>query len=322
MLTYLRHDPVLGQRFIPDLKLRIPTEDGGYRIRTNEAGFRSDSEFRPEPGGKPRILLFGDSFTAGDGVSNGKRYSDLIERDLPVEVYNFGLPGTGTDQHYLAWRHCAAGIAHQAVVIAVLVENIRRITAAYRMWQDAEGNVLFRAKPYFELCDGELVRRNDPVPAELVSADQAGKDAAVDRGGRFPGLRKLIRTAGLQEAIQRLSRYQPTPDYDDPQSAGWQLMRAILTKWRREISVPVVLMPLPLYQHVEETADPSAYRARFRELARDEDFILHDPIDDLWSYPPEKRREFRFRRDVHLTPEGHAAIARSLEKTISKIIGT
>ena len=41
----------------------------------------------------------GDSFTAADGVSNRQRYSDLLEARLPgIEVYNFGLPGTGTDQ--------------------------------------------------------------------------------------------------------------------------------------------------------------------------------------------------------------------------------
>ena len=47
------------------------------------------------------ILRFGDSYTAADGVSNKKRYSDVLMQMLPnTEIYNFGMPGTGTDQQY------------------------------------------------------------------------------------------------------------------------------------------------------------------------------------------------------------------------------
>ena len=50
-----------------------------------------------KPQRRMRVLVFGDSFTAGDGVSNGSRYSDVLETLLPppTEVHNFGLPGSG-----------------------------------------------------------------------------------------------------------------------------------------------------------------------------------------------------------------------------------
>jgi hypothetical protein len=81
-----------------------------------------------------------------------------------------------------------------------------------------------------------------------------------------------------------------------------------------------VLMPLPLYQHVEGTADATAYRQRFGELAAEGNFILHDPLDDLHGYDLETRRSFRFRKDVHLTPAGHRAIAQSLSKTLRPLL--
>lgn len=323
MTTLFEYDPDFGYRFVPHLKTRVASPDGGYLVRTNGQGFRSDREFaRDDP--SSRILLFGDSFTAGDGVSNGSRYSDVLEALLPpVQVHNFGLPGSGTDSQFICYRKLAEGAPCQAVVLAVLVENIRRIVSPYRPSQDADGTVEFLPKPYFEL-DGEserLVRHHDPVPREAVTARELEGDESVDRGGRFPALRRLVRSVGLQGVVQQLIRYQPTPEYDSPQDPAWRLMRAILLAWRAAIPQPVVLMPLPLYQHIEGTADAGAYRRRFAELASEGSFILHDPLDDLHAYDAETRRGFRFKKDVHLTPAGHRAIAQSLAGTLRPLLG-
>ncbi len=320
MTTLFQYDLDIGYCFVPHLKMRVSTPEGGYLLRTNAIGFRNDREFeRDSP--SPRILVFGDSFTAGDNVSNGQRYTDVLETALPgVEVHNFGLPGTGTDQHYLAFRKFAEGAPCAAVVIAVLVENIRRVASAYRASQGADGETEFVAKPYFELQGETLVRRHDPVPRERMSGAALEDDATVDRGGRFPELRRLVRSLGLQGAVQQLTRYQPTPEYERPDHPHWRLMRAILLAWRALIPQPVVLMPLPLYQHVERTADPVAYRARFAELAQDGGFVLHDPLDDLWAHDAQTRRGFRFKTDVHLTPAGHRAIAASLSRTLGPLV--
>src|SRR5207253_7860129 len=108
-IQLFQHHPIIGYTFIPNLKIRVESEGGGHLVGTNAAGFRSEHEFaKTKSGGKFRILLFGDSFTAGDGVSNKKRYGDVLENLISgIEIYNFGLPGTGTDQHYLVWREIA-----------------------------------------------------------------------------------------------------------------------------------------------------------------------------------------------------------------------
>jgi hypothetical protein len=320
MTTLFAYDPDLGYRFVPHLKTRFAGTEGGYLIRTNGQGFRSDREFE-RGDASPRILVFGDSFTAGDGVSNGSRYSDVLESLLkPVQVHNFGLPGSGTDVQYLCYRKMAEGAPCSAVVIAVLVENIRRIVSPYRPSQTADGTVEFLAKPYFELVGDKLVVHHIPVPREPVTARELEGNDSVDRGGRFPGLRKLVRSMGLQEVVQQFTRYQPTPEYDSPDDPAWRLMRAILLAWRAAVPQPVVLMPIPLYQHVEQTADASAYRQRFTELARAGNFILHDPLDDLHAYDAETRRSFRFKNDVHLTPAGHRAIAQSLSGVLRPLL--
>lgn len=321
MTTLFEYDPDIGYRFVPQLKTRVMSADGGYLVRTNALGFRSEREFERDDKTGRRILVFGDSFTAGDGVSNPNRYTDVLETLLPaLELHNFGLPGSGTDQHYIVYGKFAKDARCEAVVIAVLVENIRRIVSAFRPSRNDEGALEFLPKPYFELEGERLVRFNDPVPRESVSAQDLEGEGSLDRGGRFPALRRLVRSVGLQEVVQQLTRYQPTPEYDSPDDPAWRLMRAILLAWRSVVSQPVVLMPLPLYQHVEGTADPTAYRMRFREVAKDGGFILHDPLDDLLAHDSETRRGFRFKSDVHLTPAGHRAIAQSLAKTLGPLV--
>jgi hypothetical protein len=274
-----------------------------------------------------RVLVFGDSFTAGDGVSNGRRYSDVLEQLLPeTESFNFGLPGSGTDQQYLAWREFGRGIEHDVLVIAVLVENVRRILSRYRPFQDDQGNPVVFAKPYYTLgSDGELVLHHSPpeklpIPEEKLPPELRG---TVDRGGRFQSLRAIIRKLGLQAVVQKLTRYQPVAEYDSRKSPGWRLMRAILMRWIGEYGNPsrVVVMPIPLYQHIEGTASARSYQARFAELCRDAGCTLHDPLPDLLRYSAEERRAFRFPIDIHPTPAGHEALARSLAPTLSRLLG-
>jgi len=321
------YHPATAFRFVPGVRARIPHESGGYLLRANAQGFRCDRDFEPSRHGSTRrVLVFGDSFTAGDGVSNGKRYSDVLESLVPeTEIYNFGLPGSGTDQQYLAWREFGRAIEHDVLVIAVLVENVRRILSRYRPFVDDQGNPVVFAKPYFTLAAGdELMLHHSPPEPLPLREDQLPEEerSGVDQGGRFTRLRGIIRRLGLQAAVQKLTRYQPVPDYNSRNSDGWRLMRAIITRWVHEHGgrSPVVLMPIPLYQHVEGTASARPYQARFRELATELGCTLHDPLPDLLHFSPDERRTFRFPIDIHPTPEGHLALAKSLAPTIASLL--
>ncbi|MBI4125638.1 MAG: SGNH/GDSL hydrolase family protein [Deltaproteobacteria bacterium] len=317
------YHPRIGYRFIPGLRARIPHEAGGYLVRINNAGFRSSRDFVPQkPRGTRRILVFGDSQTAGDGVDNEQRYTDLLEQLLPdCEVYNFGLSGTGTDQQYLAYQEYAKDMEHDLLILAVLVENIRRITARYRIYQDEAGQNILYAKPYFERSNGALVLKNVPPPPRPVREAElaAGEKGLVERGGRLPWLRDAIRKKGWKDFFQKMTRYQPFPEYERADSPSWLLMRAILKEWIQNHPRPVLLMPLPFYSYVEETSDASNTQKRFRELADELPCFYYDPLDDLKKHPRKTRREFRFKHDIHLTPAGHQAVAQALAAHLQKI---
>lgn len=318
------YHPVTAFRFIPGVKARIPHEGGGYLISANSMGFRCDHDFVPDKrSGVRRALLFGDSFTAGEGVSNGKRYGDLLEQKITgLEVYNFGLPATGTDQHYLAYTEYAQGIEHDMLIISVFVENIRRVAAHYRLFQNEKGEDAYYMKPYFELIDGQLELKNVPPPKEPVSMEDIPEDErkAVDRGGRFYTLRKIATKTGIKDLAQKLSHYQPLPEYNSPDSPAWLLMAAILKEWVRKSPKPVLLTLIPLYQYIEETSDPSQCQARFQELAERLNCAFHDPLADFVRYPIAQRRGFRFQKDQHFTKEGHEALADSLAPVVARLL--
>jgi carbamoyltransferase len=325
--SIFQYHPTYGFQFIPGVKARIPHEGGGYLVRANAAGFRSDREFvEARTPGRRRVLLFGDSYTAGDGVSNGMRYGDLLEKQVPgIEVYNYGLPGTGTDQHYLVYSDVASRVEHDLVMIGVLVENIRRVVARYRVFENAGGDHVALAKPYFVLdALRSLVLNNVPVPREQVpvSALPAHERQHVDRGGDLPLVRRALNLLGpgVKTLIQTVIGQNPLPAYDSPENPAWQLLRAILARWIAESKVPVLIVPLPLYQYVEGIADPSCYQERFAELVRDTGARLHDPLPDLLTLESAQRRALRFERDVHPTPFAHAQLAQSMAAAVAPLV--
>ena len=132
--------------------------------------------------------------------------------------------------------------------------------------------------------------------------------------------RKLVIEAGIKDFVQKSIKYQPLPEYNNPKNPTWLIMRKILENWIIQQKKQVILMPIPLYQHIEENCNASGYQTRFKELSEATGCILHDPLTDLQKYSQDERRMFRFDHDIHLTPKGHEAIASSLAPVIKKIL--
>ncbi len=316
----MQHNSIYGYKYLPSLKMRVEHEGGGYLIKTNREGFRCNSEVTPEKSKSKRILVFGDSYTAGDGVSNGKRYSEVLEKNLEdTEVLNFGLSGSGTDQQYLIYQQYMEQIEHDIVVIGVLVENIQRVVLESREWSNKDGQPLMVPKPWYELsAANELLLRGVPVPAPYsLSAEQLG--AKKNAVGRYGALRKLVNMFGpkFKDHIQKLTRYQPLPEYKTADSRGWRLMSAILGQWIAKSEVPVKILVLPVYQYVEKTSSYADIRKRFDEFAEANNATVHHAVDDLWVYPASVRRKFRFQTDCHLTPLAHEIIGKSIAKMLA-----
>lgn len=315
----MQYDAQLGYRFVPGLKLRIPHEGGGYLVKTNGAGFRCNHEATPHKNREHRILVFGDSYTAGDGVSNGKRYSEVLEDHLPdTEVLNFGLPGSGTDQQYLTFREFADKLEFDAVVISVLVENIQRNVVRHREWADRDGAALCVPKPWFDLSDnGAIELHGVPVPKPFH------REATHREGGLITRSRRVMQgmSPNVKDKVQKLTHLQPLPEYDSADSEAWKLLRAILLDWCAEVRVPVMIAVLPVYKYVEKTASYANVRKRFDELAAECNAPVHHIVDHLWAFSEEERRTFRFREDVHMTPLAHKVVGEAMAQRLRPLLG-
>lgn len=318
------YHPVLGYRYIPGLRARVRHEGGGYLLRTNSIGFRSDHDFGlAKATGRYRIALFGDSYSAGDGVSNGQRFSELLEERLPqLELFNMALPGTGTDQQYLAFREYGARQPVDLVLICPMVENIVRNLDSQRITQSStDGQLVMRPKPYFELRAGELELRNVPVPKRVTPLADVPAEQLPSNAEQVSPLRQRLRAInaavdrrlpGFREWTQRVRQLSLPAGYQSANHPGWLLMSAILREWIAEASVPVVLCPIPTFDHLFGTASADDYRARFRELADQTGVELIDLLPALWDHPRDMLKRSRFPRDEHPNRLGHQLLAKAL----------
>jgi len=323
------YNSVTGYRFISAIRARVRHEGGGYFVHCNELGFRCDHEVtKAKPRGTFRILLFGDSYTAGEGVSNRFRFGDLVERKVPgVQVLNFGLPGSGTDQQYLTFQQFAQDLEYDLLLLCPLVENIQRNMNTHRLTQSAfDGTLVLRPKPYFRLNDGELVLHHCPVPKVPLSPsgpDDTNRQQDAASGSLRRGLRKLTGQVdqvvpGFRRLTQRLRRISLPKEYNDAGHPAWLLMGAILTQWVRESSAPVLICPLPTFGHIDGGILPHAYRDRFAELGRKLKVQVVDVLARFLMETRDVRLRCRFQNDEHPTPLGHAMIAEALLPHVRK----
>jgi hypothetical protein len=311
------YHPVIGYRYIPGICARVRHESGGYLVACNTAGFRCRHEVTPQPPpGTFRILLFGDSYTAGDGVNQDQRYGDRLEAALDrAQVLNFGLPGSGTDQQFLAFREYAAALEYHLLLICPMVENIRRIQDTHQVVLSiTAGELVRRAKPYFERVDGTLELRHSPVPKTVLPVTS---DAGRPDDG--PGLRGWLRRhPQVHCLLQRLRDVRDPIEYEQADSPGWLLMRTILVEWIGLARSPVILCPIPTFSHINKCFSAVGYLRRFSEVGAATGAQVIDVLPEFWRLSGERRRRCRFAIDDHPSPLGHEVMARALEPHVRR----
>jgi carbamoyltransferase len=328
----IRYDPDVGHVFVPNLRARIPGEDGGHFVVTNSSGFRSDFEYaKPKPS-HFRVLMFGDSYTAGDNVANEDRYSDQLGKLLGAEVQNYGVSGSGTDQHLLIYRKFAKDVEADLVVLCVQIDSFNRIQVSHRPVIDrVTRKRLLVPKPYFRLVDGRLELHQVPVPMErpVDRDDPAGKSQANWLGRardwylKFPGLKRLRNFPLLRElgtrAIQQVKKRtaNPYPDIESPNSPGWRLMEAILRQFVAEIRPrPVVIVPIPTQEFFQDGRKP-IYQALFARLdAPSEGVHVCDVSTPLARLPWAVRQALGYEIGGHFTPMANRMVAEHMASFI------
>ena len=322
---FVEHDPLVGHRYTRNVRLTLRRPGGGdYEIITNAAGIRSTREYeKSKPKGTLRILIFGDSFTAGQFVSNDQRFSELLERRVAgLEVINFGLEGTGTDQQLLLYENVGREFEHDMVMLLPFLQNIRRNMVEARIAIEPESlQEVLRPKPRFELVNGELLLRNVPVPNTRIAND----GNAIEKTDETRGMMRQFKTivscspAGkiLKKILFQMKPWEPFPEYRNASSPEWQLMEAILRRFKKTAGArPFVIVPV-FYDSYVRFRMARNYWERFRSLEEPGTYVI-DILPHFQQLGSEAVRCFQGPDDCHFSVYGHLVTAGALQQELIK----
>jgi len=172
MGAIVREDPVIG--YAPEESL---ISSNNWYI-TNSIGARAHNEFtRDIPIGRKRVLLFGDSFTAGMLLPQDETWAHYLDtKSGDLEVVNFGVGGYGMGQSYLRYRQVKDKLKFNYVFLMIvptsdLFRDINIIRSmASKKWDSHKTNARFI------IDNGELKLIPSPYETinEMISDNQNG----------------------------------------------------------------------------------------------------------------------------------------------------
>jgi carbamoyltransferase len=320
--TLIKYHANIGHLFVPNLLMRQPYSEKPHFVKTNQQGFRSNIDFEAEKKkDELRIVFIGDSYTAGEGVANEMRFSDLMCKQLGATCYNFGLSASGIDQQYLIYKDIAQHYEHDVLVLSPHIINIFRNTISERLSIESQtGKMLMVPKPYFTLKNDKLCRHNYPVPLkrrEIVKHVQ--REKLINPGEWAKKMFHQYLPKRIKEDLLRI-QFREHNGYESPKDPRWLLMRKLLEAII-EIAgkKPIILAPLPYHQIYK---NPPYYN-RFVELALTYNNVYLANVLDAFKKVP-NTDILDFKRDQHYSEVGHQLIADVLTKTVidNKIIAT
>lgn len=314
------YDDALGWTYRPN----STRQAGTFTI--NSAGFRSQRDFSKNPPADTlRIALFGDSFTAGDDVSDEEVWGYLLERKLKeagirAEVLNFGVGAYGMDQAYLRWREQGKQFKPDIVIFGLQPENLKRNVNVFRQLLHPSGPAF--SKPRFALIDDELQLLNSPTipPEQLLDVfENFSNHPLAPYEFHYPGRTRAARwwsaSRLLSIAFQALSNANEEPEIYAPGSEGGELGKAIVDVFAddaRNAGSVFVVLHLPLHYHL------ASYFSSSPPRRPPYDFLLEHARESYHYIAFEEHLEPSHRDDIHWSPTKH--YGPSLHKLLASVV--
>ena len=252
------YDEWLGWTFRPN-SIR---QGGTFTI--NSSGFRSQRDYSKSAlADTLRIAVFGDSFTAGDDVSDDEVWGYLLERELNevgirAEVLNFGVGAYGMGQAYLRWQQHGKSFAPDIVVFGLQPENLKRNVNVFRQLLHPSGPAF--SKPRFASIDDELQLLNVPTlpPEQLIDVFENFSNHPLapfefHYRSRFRAARWWSTSRLISLVFEALRQADEEPGIYTPGSEGGELGKAIIDAFAQSVmedNSEFVVLHLPLQSHL------------------------------------------------------------------------
>ena len=113
-------------RLEPDVAVPHHSAEFDYVFHTNSLGFRGRESTEAKPDGHRRLMVLGDSFVAGVGVSDDAIFTERLADDLAekqIDVVNVGRAGTSTIREVTLFRDVGHRFGPDVVLLVYYLGN-------------------------------------------------------------------------------------------------------------------------------------------------------------------------------------------------------
>lgn len=260
-----KYDPYIGWVGTPGNRGLIHGPDSSFYFENNSSGFRDIEHDKSSD--KPALVFLGGSYPWGFEIPAEKMFVNLL-RDKLKEYEIFNLSGVcyGTDQSlliYKSWESRYEGRIDR-VILMVTDKDVERNNTSYQC---------DRAKPKFEIVQGELVLTGIPVP----QIDRTHQEPKPVRPQSNISLKTRIRNALTKSRFisalyhrYALFRNGPPPvvkpEPFKPTEYDLRLTYKILEELKRSVEAKkaeLVVIFIPSYEEIEKLP---GYRPYQQEL--------------------------------------------------------
>jgi len=304
---FWRHDKELGWSHTAGSEGTFSREEFTHPVKINSAGWRDRERTTRKPPRTFRIAVLGDSFTWGHGVGDEMVFTRVMEKSLEgVEVLNFGLSASATDQQLLILRGQVLEYSPDLVLVMLTRNDFNGIM------QTSEGSY---PKPIYLMGeDGRLELTNVPVPE-------------VSRLARAHyGLRRKSALVNLAESTWEAGREIDSRAVAGRREAAYRLICALLMRMRdasERSGARFAIGLVPSNAHTYFDPIPAAEVRRFQVI---KDFGQEDGVAVLDLVPAFRqaardpvtgsRIDLHYRQDQHWNEAGHRLAAQELVRLI------
>lgn len=293
----------LGHTYVPETRVRLRYGNDAYYIQTDSWGFRNSSKNETEP---QTFILLGDSFAAGDGVSNEERFSDILEKKYACRIINLAVSGYGLDQQILAYEKFGRTIPHDGVILTPHLDDWSRNKMQSREGLDKNsGKASLIPKPYFTMEGGELRLHNQPVPLEREETESTETSHDFTLSNRAKSYLK-----------HRILKKHLHPELSDANSDEWKLALALIQRLIEQLNGKQLWIGVfPFYDSVTYQEEPHHLKI-LQKLASEDVHVIDftTPINSAYEGNP---NAVFLPLCGHFTPATHQLVADTIEKQLT-----